>query len=258
MLKVICITIFLYQEATKYGIVNTKNSKCSYAASIGVKLQNDEERSLYKKLLNNYKFIYVREEQAKYELESIGIKSEVTLDPTLLLNKNEWLKLSQRPSKYKNRNKYLLIYVIIETPSIFKLAKKIAQKSKLEVVYINEMVFNKKGIINLKCISPNEWLWLFSNANFIITNSFHGTVFSTIFEKQFVVEPLPVKTNVNSRIYDFLNLIKLSNRIVESQNYSIDENINYNFVDREIKEKRKMSFKALYNICSIDEGKKNE
>lgn len=237
-----------YDDAYFLDFVNANNSKYSYAASIGVKLQTDEERSAYRKLLENYKCIYVREKQAKLELESIGIKSEVTLDPTLLLSKNDWLKLAQKPTKFKYINKYLLVYVIVETPSIFKLAKEIAEKHDLEVVYINEMLLSKTGITNLSCITPNEWLWLFANAEFVVTNSFHGTAFSVNFGKQFVVEPLPVKTNVNSRIYDFLNLINLSNRIVGSQNYSNDAFINYDMVNFE--DQRQSSLKVLYDIWS--------
>ncbi len=228
--------------------VNAENLKCSYAASIGVNIETDEDRLAYKKLLDNYKLIFVREKQAKLELKSLGIEAEVTLDPTLLLDKNEWLKLAHKPTKFKITNKYLLVYVIVETSSIFNLAKEIAEKHGLEVVYINEMLFNKPGITNLSYITPNEWLWLFANAEYIVTNSFHGTAFSVNFEKQFVVEPLPVKTNVNSRIYDFLDLIKLSDRIVGNQNYSNGAIINYDIVSFE--DKRKSSLKALYDIWS--------
>ncbi len=228
--------------------VNSENSKYSYAASIGVNIASDEERLLYKKMLDGYKLIYVRENQAKLELKSIGIESEVTLDPTLLLNKSEWLKLAHKPNKFKSKNKYLLVYVIVETPSIFKLAKEIAEQRGLEVVYINEMLFRKSGITNLSYATPNEWLWMFANAEFIVTNSFHGTAFSVNFEKQFIVEPLPVKTNVNSRIYDFLDLINLSDRIVGNQNFSKDAIINYDITS--IEDKRKSSLKALYEIWS--------
>lgn len=214
--------------------VNDKNKKYSYAASIGIKLETEELRQEYKRLLSDYKVLNVREEQGKQELKAIGLDANVTLDPTLLLSREEWVTLAEKPAKFNPNKKYLLVYVIVETPSIFEKAKKIAKQHDLEVVYINEMLFNKSGVKNLKCVTPNEWLWLFSNAEFIVTNSFHGTAFSVNFEKQFLVEPLPVKTNVNSRIYDFLNMVGLSNRIVEeSPTVFGDKIINYNNVDIE-------------------------
>lgn len=195
--------------------VEDKNKKYSYAASIGINLETDELKKEYQRLLSDYKVLNVREEQGRQELASMGLEAQVAIDPTLLLDKKEWLKLAQKPSKLKFDEKYLLVYVIVETPTIFERAKKIAAQHKLEIIYINEMFFNKSGVKNLNGVTPTEWLWLFANADFIVTNSFHGTAFSVNFEKQFAVEPLPVKTNVNSRIYDFLNLVGLSDRIFD-------------------------------------------
>jgi len=211
--------------------VKDKNKKYSYAASVGIKLETEELKKEYKRLLEDYKVLNVREEQGKQELESIGLEANVTLDPTLLLDKKEWLELAKKPVKFDKNKKYLLVYVIVETPSIFETAKKIAKERGLEVVYVNEMLFNKPGVKNLNRVTPEEWLWLFNNAEFIVTNSFHGTAFSVNFEKQFLVEPLPVKTNVNSRIYDFLDLVGLSSRVVDTKDLTAYGYINYNDID---------------------------
>lgn len=195
--------------------IEDANKKLSYAASIGIKLETEEQKNEYKRLLSHYRAINVREEQGRRELAAIGLEADVTLDPTLLLDKQEWLRLAKKPDRFDANTRYLLVYVIVETPSLFEKAKAIAKEHKLEIVYINEMLLRKAGVKNLTRIAPEEWLWLFANAEFVVTNSFHGTAFSVNFEKQFVVEPLPVKTNVNSRIYDFLELLGLQNRVAE-------------------------------------------
>lgn len=226
------------------------NKKYSYAASIGVKLESDEVKKEYKRLLNDYKILNVREEQGKNELTALGLNANVALDPTLLLDKNAWIKLAKKPSKVDENQKYLLVYLIVETPTIFEISKKIAKEHNLKIIYINEMIFNKMGVKNLKCVTPEEWIWLFANAEFIVTNSFHGTAFSVNFEKQFLVEPLPVKTNVNSRIYDFLDMLDLSNRIVEHAGISCS-NKRISYSDVSIKEKRQESLNVLKKTLRI-------
>lgn len=215
--------------------------KYSYAASVGIKLESPEIRNEYKKLLSDFSVRSVREAQAQKELEKLGLSAEVALDPTLLLKPEEWRKIATAPKK--KPGKYLLVYVITATPTIFSAAKKISKKYGLQIIYINEFLFNKPGVKNVSKITPTEWLWLFDNAEYIVTNSFHGTAFSVNFEKQFYVEPLPVKTNVNSRIYDLLTLLDLQNRIIDSP-----EKINFgsiNYGDINFDRHRTKSFESL-------------
>ncbi len=212
---------------------DNKSKKYSYAASMGIKLEKEELKKEYKYLLKDFKVLSVREKQAAEELSGIGLNSEVVLDPTVLLTSEEWMKLARRPEGFVTDKKFLLVYVIVETPTLFKKAKSIAKEKGLEVVYINEMILNKPGIRNLHNVAPEEWLWLFHNAEFIVTNSFHGTAFSVNFKKQFIVEPLPVKTNANSRILDFLELFKISDRVVDGMEASVKSQVDYEKIDIE-------------------------
>lgn len=215
--------------------IENPNKKYSYAASIGIRLETEDLKKEYRRLLEDYQVINVREEQGRQELAEIGLDANTTVDPTLLLDREAWLTLAQKPAQMQAVKRYLLVYVIVETPTIFETAKKIAAERNLEVVYINEMLRQKPGIKNLKCITPNEWLWLFANADFIVTNSFHGTAFSVNFQRQFAVEPLPVKTNVNSRIYDFLSMVGLSDRIADKAPEQLAKTwIDYQNVDLEM------------------------
>ena len=227
--------------------VTNNHKKYSYAASVGINLNRPTLQAEYLRLLGSYRTLCVREAQGQQELAAIGLDAVVALDPTLLLNKAEWLTLATRPQQIAADKKYLLVYVIIETPSIFETARKIASQYNLEIIYINEMLFNQRGVLNLKGVTPNEWLWLFANAQFIVTNSFHGTAFSVNFEKQFAVEPLPVKTNVNSRIFDFLKIANLSDRIINA-NDTIPENFTIDYKTISIQTDKMASMGILQKI----------
>lgn len=230
--------------------LSDKSQKYSYAASIGIKLDDEKIRGEYKSLLSDFSVLSVREEQAQKELNILGLSSEVALDPTLLLTGDEWRTLEEKPKM--KIGKYVLVYVITATPSVFEAAEKIAEKYGLQIVYINEFLFNRRGVKNISKITPNEWLWLFDNAEYIVTNSFHGTAFSINFNKQFYVEPLPVKTNVNSRIFDLLGLLNLQSRVVEGADDVDFANIDYENVDLE--NHREHSLALLEKTLSLING----
>lgn len=240
-----------FDETYFLDFLTDGSKKYSYAASIGIRLDSDEIRGKYKNLLSDFSVLSVREAQGRDELEAIGLSAEVSLDPTLLLSAGEWRALEERP-KIKT-GKYVLVYAITATPAIFKIAEKISEKYGLRILYINEFLFNKRGVKNISKISPGEWLWLFDNAEYIVTNSFHGTAFSINFKKQFYAEPLPVKTNVNSRISDLLDLLGLKGRIIKNPDDIDFSGINYESAD--IEKYRNLSLDLLNKTLLLIKGK---
>ncbi len=216
--------------------------KFSYAASMGIKLETDELKATYRRLTEGFDAISVREVQAQQELESIGVPSVVCVDPTLLLDGCEWASLEKKPQGLSGNEKYLLVYVIVETPTIFEKAKKIAEEKGLELVYINEGLLKKGGFRNLYKLSPEEWLWAFRHASYIVTNSFHGTAFSLNFARNFVVEPLPVKSNANSRITDLLDCVGLRSHFIEGDSNIFLEDVDYSSVDLSVIKKQSQQY----------------
>ena len=143
-----------------------------------------------------------------------GLKAEIVLDPTLLLKKNEWKKMS---ISYPKKEKILLCYILGENEKIWKEIEKIAQKNNLNIHIIP--VHNKDYYRNytiLKGIGPGEFLSEFENADFVCTDSFHGTIFSIINHIPFITfkrfsdkDP----KSQNSRIFNLLNTLKLEDHI---------------------------------------------
>ena len=79
--------------------------------------------------------------------------------------------------------------------------------------------------------SPQEWLGLIHNANYVITNSFHGCVFSVIYRKKFLYLPLTgEKETANERVFSFLDKVNLKSRVMKSSLLEIDKKIDYNLV----------------------------
>ncbi len=227
--------------------VDDKNKKNAYAASFGVEKLPDELKLEYKKLLSNFANISVREEQgADIVKELLEIEPLVVLDPTLLLDKNEWLKISS--GNYEEQE-YLLLYVIAESKSILDLARKIARKNNLKIVYINDRLYKRFGMENKSKLKVTDWVSLFLNAKYIVTNSFHGVAFSINFQKEFFMKYLPEPAKVNSRLQNILDLFELEDRHVKNLN-CLDqiERIDYVKVNRLLEVERKKSIEYLNSI----------
>lgn len=157
-------------------------SKNSYAASLNVKSMRGNERKAIS-LLRDFKNISVRECDAQFFLDNNGIKSEVVLDPTLLLTGDFWRGIE---SEYKLENKkYILIYFPDSDGNMLKYAKTVADKEGLTVVLVSDYkpkTFTGKVINDA---SVGEFLWLIDNAELVITGSYHGLVFSINFNTKF-------------------------------------------------------------------------
>ena len=226
--------------------VDKKECKCySYAASLGAKTLSEEEKKVYKNLLEDFEEISVREHSSALMLEEILHKKiRTSVDPTLLLTKNDWAKL-KTDTLEKN---YVLVFLMSHSDKILSDAYRFAQKRKKKLIYINMYKAHQpKEYNSVYSATPKEWLGLIANADYIITNSFHGTVFSIIFERQFTVLPINDKGK-NERLIQLLEITGLQQKL---QNYSIDfkeEDINYIEVNEKIKEERKKDLLYLDSI----------
>ena len=138
-------------------------------------------------------------------------KIPVVLDPTLLLNKNDYFKIAKKPKNFTSK-KYLLVYFLgaIDSETQSEILK-VAKENDLEIVSLmglNNSHYYTSG--------PSEFVYLFKEASLIFTDSFHGTVFSMIFEKPFFVFERKGRIKMNSRIESILNILKLQERKISS------------------------------------------
>lgn len=176
-----------HDDETYFGNIDAeKVKKISYAGSLGH--GNLETFKSKIELLKQFKAIGVRETPLKQILADLGINSSCCLDPTLLLTSECWLNHLHLPQKQLKKEPSLLVYCIRDKDRTLKAAKKLAVQMKLKVVLLEAIdTLDLRGIgNNASYYGPREFVRCFSEADYIITDSFHGTVFSILFHKPFI------------------------------------------------------------------------
>lgn len=229
-------------------VKSNASKKLAYAASIGKDEFSDKEKDAVNTMLKKFKSVSVREAQSIESLHKIGIEDAVhVLDPTLLISLDEWVGFAKQDS-FTKTEPYLLVYSVEVANSrlVEKLAKEIALERGLKIYVVTTDWF--RGKISCDRIfyfsTPERFLSLFFNADFAVVSSFHGTAFSVNMNKQF----LSVAPNkFNSRVYDFLSMCSLEERIVYDDGYSLDglKTIDYRLVNKSVEAMRANSIKFL-------------
>ncbi len=221
-------------------------NKISYAASIGEATFYAEYAEQYKNNIKEIKHISVREEQAKTYLEKIIDKEvTVTLDPTLLIDKQEWNKIINVNKKHKE--KYIFAYVVEEDKNFYEILNYLSEKTGYKVIHMAKNNKNIKNVLdNAYTQGPIEFVDLIKNAEFVVATSFHATVFSILFHKKFWIIP-HLKTG--GRVISLLQKLKIEDRVTknleEFKNENYNKEINYENVDKILKEERDKSIKWL-------------
>lgn len=242
-------------DAYTLNFGDTKINRVSYAASIGKSKLEENNKHEYKNKLCKINYFSVREDDAKKELEKIIEKDiEVVLDPTLLLNKNEWDNKIDYIEKVKE--KYILAYVVQENEEHKKIVNYLSKQTDLKVIHFNKEKLYDNELKNEYTANPFEFVNLIRNAEYVVTTSFHATVFSIIYNKKFFVIP-HIKTG--SRISNLLSKLKINDRIYNSleEFKNVDYNFETNFqkVEERLKIEKEKSIKFLKEAI---ENKKDE
>lgn len=214
--------------------VKTGTKKFSYAASFGLSQIGNDKKSAYQSLLAGYDEMSVRESKgAKIVQDLIGRNVDVVADPVLLLSKEQWEQIACVP----NDNHYILLYSINDTAAL-AYAKKLAEITGKELVYLSAPIKCRAKCKKVREIGPDEFLGWFKNADYVVTDSFHGTICSVLFEKKFVSLQDRRAGNHNSRIVNFLERVGLTDRIVEdpSQQQVVQNAVNYSMVKEKLQE----------------------
>ena len=188
--------------------------KASYAASMSkAEIQKGKE-TIFKKYLNDLDDISVRETHLKECIEQYTAKPiHVHLDPTLLHDKNFYLEFALPVKNIPDR--FILVYILHIPKNGNSLLKWLKKETGAKIVLLDSTgkvgLFLKNDLV-INNIGPQEFLWLFKNAESIVTTSFHGTCFSIIFEKEFYSI---VNSDSPERIASLLSILGL-NPVLES------------------------------------------
>lgn len=218
--------------------------RVAYAASFGNNFIPKENVKIITKCLSDFKAISVREKSAVDLLESVGLENVVHVcDPTLLLSKEQWIEIEREPCfqgslardiSIQNLSKnYCFAYLLGQDENQRKAIIDFCKRKGLWLVtvpyikgYIKNGVNSKVsqtipgytqnssesaldcfGDIQIVDCSPQEWIWLIHHADYVMTDSFHGLVFSTIFNIKFITLKRAGKIDMNIRLSDYLDLL---------------------------------------------------
>lgn len=225
------------------------NKRIAYAPSLGKSDIPVYNRKKMKKYIEGIKYVSVRERKGKSLIDNLlDTDVPVVLDPTFLLNKEDWKKIS-KPCNVKSK-KYNLFYFLDEPSDMcISCIKKILRDSELPII---AMPYKLEGIsefgnVEYADAGPLEFLDLIENANMVFTDSFHGTALSINYNKNFYVFDRQYGSNQSqvSRIADLLDTFKLENRFISDEKLIINQEIDYNSVNEKLKELRHTSNEYL-------------
>lgn len=184
---------------------SSDKKKVSYAASMGVTNVKREKEGEFKRLLNNFDCVSVREADNVDVIKRFFDRDvRVNIDPTFLISSSDWRKLSR---KYEIKKKYILVYPIYWDFSYNRLLKELKKKTGYTIVTVKSefnRVYGDKFILDA---GTDEFIGLIDNAEAVVTSSFHGVAMSAILNKNFsaVINP-----KAPSRIESLLNTLSLS------------------------------------------------
>ena len=225
-----------------------RRKKISYAASFGVGDIDEEQKERYRTYLSRYSAISVREEQGKKIVYDLVQKHAFhAADPTLLIQRAQWEK--DLPAASPVEKPYICCYSLSGDAGLFDYIDEISKKTGLPVVSVSHTRGQAgRGYIKRYGIGPLEFLDTIRNARFICTDSYHGMLFSIIFEKQFVVQMKKDagRKNDNARKHSMLRKLALTERIF-GPGCEIEDPIDYQSVHRALDDWRAKSLEYLKN-----------
>lgn len=211
--------------------------KISYAASFGCKEweYTEEQERMCGKLAKRFDAISVREASG-VDLckEHFGVEATLVLDPTLLLNKEDYGKVCHDVPK---KEKHIFVYSLVVSEGVLAVAEKVAEAMGLSIIV------KQAGRKVKKEDTIEDWFAEFRDADYVVTDSFHGMVFPIIFNKPFSIVMNP--SGGNDRYLSLLSQLGLMERIVSDELQPVFSAIDWSDVNHRLTELRKASFEFL-------------
>lgn len=227
--------------------------RVAYGASIGMSKIPREEVKETVELLNKYDTISVREADAKRILAEIGIENTtMVLDPTLLLNADEWKNIAEQYPEIETEP-FILVYSVEtdkENSLMEKYASAISKQYDWKIYEVSYFSYRRRlqfADRHFMQATPDIFLQLMMKAKFVVVSSFHGTAFAINFNKQF----LTVAPNrFNSRVNNILKLCHLEDRMITSTDFTLDDlsPIDYLSINHILKKERNKSITILHDM----------
>lgn len=227
-----------------FGDISGVENRISYAASIGKEAYDSFYEKQAVKLIENLDYCSLREEKsARYISDLTGRNAKCVCDPVFLPDREVFEKLA---SKRISKSKYILVYSVVSNPAMVNAATKYAEEKGLKLIEICASKNKRSKHTQITSFGPKEFLSAIKGAEVVFTNSFHGTAFAIIFEKNLFCFDNKER---GSRITNLLEKAGLTDRLVDENAVLTDEVCDYeslrNNLESYIKESKEFLETAL-------------
>lgn len=203
-----------------------------YAGSMGTVKTTPADDTYIKEKMQHFQAISVREADLQGYLQSQGVESKFVIDPVFLLSKEQWLTVAD---KTQVKGKYILFYNLLNRPESVHFAERLSKETGLTIKEINKKKsFKHLGKRYISGASVEEFLRLVHDAEYVVSNSFHGVAFSLIFQKRVYAVGMGEKAN---RVISLLEMAGISERYIHDCMLSLplkSLDIDYQFVNNHL------------------------
>ena len=219
----------------------------SYAASMGPVQPTESDYRIVKELLSHLYRISVRETDLASFVQSLGYECEVSLDPTLLLDRKQWLHIFEKSFvSRKTEEKYILFYKLFDNSFDEKKLREFAKRRGCKVKTIHSIARASNTEDNIYIASPITLLQTIEGAEYVFSSSYHGMVFALLFHKPFYA----AFSRSESRAKTLLETLGLSNRLLSPMSNipNDDSIIDFDKVERKLTMERNKSLAYLKRL----------
>ena len=227
-----------------FGAFKKKERIISYAASLANGVTPSEEETAFKKLTDNVDILSVREEKLADNLRRItGREVATTVDPTLLLQAEDYEDLLPKKSVQElPKEPYVFAYFVVEEQAVADCAKALAKQLNMPLLELHYYHMPEcSEPYQYADFGPAEFLYYIKNAEYVVTNSFHGTVFSILYQRKFFSV-----YKKNGRVDNLLGFLNIPNRHVETaEQMDLENVIDYADVQEKLAAYRRTSIQFL-------------
>ena len=205
--------------------------KASYAASFS-QTQHKINRARIE-LLKKFDWVSIREKENVPFLEKeLHRNIEVVCDPSLLLSEQKWKDFTTKCNDSKEN--YILVFNVLKGNSMFQFAEYLAETTNKRIVVLTTSIKKRVRGEYIRAADPLQFLSLFEHADYIITNSFHGTAFSLIFNKKFYVEVRAGGDIINTRVINLFETLNIPAKRLDGWNDIITVEEDYDSINTKL------------------------
>ena len=231
-----------------------EKQRYSYACSLGFDSFPEGTEQIYRERLRGMQCISLRENKAVDLIRQLGYESRVDLDPTLLLDRSKWEEL-MKASDYPEP--YILVYTVNEDVHLLEAARRLSAETGVKILYLNNQYKKNRDITRIRYSTPEEYVGWFAGAEYVFTNSFHGTAFAVIFRKKLKVE-LETAKKFNVRSRDLLMSCGLQQCVLANNEEDTVFDIDWARTERSLDVMRRRSMDYLRLIAERAEQNEKE